>query len=106
MAVELRTSRGIYKLALAREAERDAGALVLVLGIERADGIEKVLLQFRIAAGLLAAVPPLDQEALLERLASWLAREFEQTREAALKAVRAEGTLFEIVFDQSNPGPF
>jgi hypothetical protein len=45
-------------------------------------------------------------EKLIERIAPWLEREFEQTREAALKSIRAERHLLEISFDASNPGPF
>jgi hypothetical protein len=47
-----------------------------------------------------------SSEKLIERLAPWLAREFEQTREAALKAIRTERRLHEISFDVANRGPF
>jgi len=43
---------------------------------------------------------------LIERIAPWLEREFEQTREAALKSIRTERHLLEISFDPTNPGPF
>ena len=36
----------------------------------------------------------------------WMAREFEQVREAALKSVRIEKKLFGLTFDQGRRGPF
>ena len=45
-------------------------------------------------------------EKLIERLTPWLEREFEQTREAALKTMRTEHRLLEISFDSAHPGPF
>ncbi len=100
----MNTSRGIYAIALARPLERDAGSVVLTLSLERADGIEKLALRFRVAAGLIGAADA--PEKLLERIAPWLEREFEQTREAALKSIRTEHKLLEISFDSTDPGPF
>jgi len=100
----LNTGRGIYALVNARPIERTADAVVLTLSLERADGIEKVALRCRIATSLLGAAD--SPEKLIERIAPWLEREFEQTREAALKSIRTEHKLLEISFDTANPGPF
>ena len=43
---------------------------------------------------------------LITRLAPWLEREFEMTRENALKTIRTEHKLLELAFDTSNRGPF
>lgn len=43
---------------------------------------------------------------LVRKLATWIERDFEMTRENALKSIRAERKLMEIVFDASNRGPF
>ena len=100
----LNTSRGIYTLANARPLERIADAVVLTISLDRADGIEKVALRCRIANVLPGSSGSPEQ--LIERITPWLEREFEQTREAALKSIRTERKLLEISFDQSNPGPF
>lgn len=83
--------------------EHPAGATVLTLALERADGIEKVVLRCRIASGLLAGAA---DSAVLEKLKPWFEREFEMTRENALKSIRSERKLFELSFDESNRGPF
>ena len=100
----MNTARGIYAIASAGPLERNADSVVLTLSIERADGIEKVALRFRIATNLIGAVE--SPEKLIERIAPWLEREFEQTREAALKSIRTERKLLEISFDAEHPGPF
>ena len=100
----MNTARGIYAIASAGPLERNADSVVLTLSIERADGIEKVALRFRIATNLIGAVD--SPEKLIERIAPWLEREFEQTREAALKSIRTERKLLEISFDATHPGPF
>ncbi len=77
---------------------------MLTLALERADGVERVVLRCRIAA---AFIPnETDATELLARLKPWFEREFEQTREAALKSIRSERRLHEIVFDRAHPGPF
>jgi hypothetical protein len=43
---------------------------------------------------------------LVERLAPWIEREFEQVREQALKSIRSDKRLFELGIDQGRPGPF
>jgi hypothetical protein len=100
----LNTSRGVYTIANARPLEHTADAVVLTISLERADGIEKVALRCRIANALPGSSGP--PEKLIERMTPWLEREFEQTREAALKSIRTERKLLEISFDESNPGPF
>ncbi|MFZ2061823.1 MAG: hypothetical protein WAU82_12480 [Candidatus Binatus sp.] len=100
----MKTARGIYVIASARPLERNADAVVLTLSLERANGIEKVALRCRIATSLIGATD--SPEKLIERIAAWLEREFEQTREAALKSIRTERKLLEISFDATHPGPF
>ena len=100
----MNTARGIYAIASAGPLERNADSVVLTLSIERADGIEKVALRFRIATNLIGAGD--SPEKLIERIAPWLEREFEQTREAALKSIRSERKLLEISLDAEHPGPF
>jgi hypothetical protein len=100
----LKTGRGIYAIASAGPLERTADSVVLTLSLERADGIEKVALRCRIPTTLIGADDA--PEKLIERIAPWLEREFEQTREAALKSIRTERKLLEISFDAEHPGPF
>jgi hypothetical protein len=102
----LKTGTGVFIVASAAPLARAAGSVALTLSIERADGIEKFGLTCRIATGLIAAADADSAERLIERIAPWLQREFEQTREAALKSIRTERQLLEISFDASNPGPF
>ena len=104
MPTNLNTARGIYAITSARPLERSADAVVLTLSLERADGIEKVALIVRIATSLISAYD--SPEKLIERIAPWLEREFEQTREAALKSIRTERKLHEISFNANHPGPF
>ena len=100
----MNTGRGIYAIVNARPVERNADSVVLTLSLERADGIEKVALTLRIATSMISADD--SPEKLIERIAPWLEREFEQTREAALKSIRTERKLLEISFDAEHPGPF
>ena len=100
----LNTARGIYAIAIARPLERSEDAVVLTISLERADGIEKVALRVRIATALIGDAD--SSEKLIDRIAAWLEREFEQTREAALKSIRTERKLLEISFDAAHPGPF
>ncbi len=106
MPFEVSTPRGLYLMKLAREPERLADGLVFTLSIERRDGLEKVAFRCRIAAGLLGESFDGNSDALVGRLGAWLEREFEQTREAALRSIRGERKLAEIAFDESNRGPF
>ena len=105
MPTTLKTGRGIYSVESAAPIERGADLIVLTLKLVRADGIENVALRVRIATSILQSVDD-SPEKLIERLAPWLERQFEQTREAALKTIRTERRLLEIVFDAGNRGPF
>lgn len=102
----LKTGRGIYAISSAAPLSRVGDSIVLTLSLERADGIEKVALRCRIASGLIGSADSYFPERLIERIAPWLEREFEQTREAALKSIRTERHLLEISFDRASPGPF
>lgn len=93
-------------MTLAREPERSSDALVLTLSLERRDGIEKVALRCRIASELLGGVTTQDVNPVLARLVPWIERDFEMTRELALKTIRSERKLVEVAFDESNRGPF
>ncbi len=105
--MHLNTGRGRYRLAIVGEPERLPDALAMTLALEQADGMERVVFRCRIGAHLLGAAPDaLDAESILARLAPWIEREFEQTRELALKSIRGERKLLELVFDESNRGPF
>jgi hypothetical protein len=103
VAFELKTSRGAYHLTLAKEPQTLPDATVLTLSLERNDGIEKIALQCRVDKALAA---PADPDDLLGKLAHWIERDFEMTREYALKSIRSEHKLLELVFDASNRGPF
>jgi hypothetical protein len=104
MAVEIMTGRGVYRLVPAAPLEYAGADLVLTLAMERADGIERIVAKCRIARALVDEPPA--TEVIIEQLTGWLAREFERTRETALKTIRSERRLHEIVFDQANRGPF
>ncbi|MBV8134622.1 MAG: hypothetical protein JO121_03130 [Deltaproteobacteria bacterium] len=104
MAVSIKTGRGDYLLKTAAPDQRDANVILLTLALERRDGIERVAFRCRLAAGLVD--PTSDAEVIMCRLAPWLEREFEMTRESALKTIRSEHRLLEISFDASNRGPF
>ena len=78
---------------------------MVTIQLARADGIEKVALRVKIATAILPSPDDLPDK-LIEQIAPWLEREFEQTREAALKTMRTERRLLEIIFDSSHRGPF
>jgi hypothetical protein len=103
VAFELKTSRGRYNLVLAKEPQALPDATLLTLSLERHDGIEKVALQCRIDKKL---APHPDSEEGLTKLAHFIERHFEMTREYALKSIRSERKMLELVFDESNRGPF
>ncbi len=102
----LETSRGPYLLDLAGEAEVEPDSVLLTLKLEHLGGMERVGFRCRIARALVGAAPGLDAGALRERLAPWVAHEFEQLREQALKSIRSDGRLFELSFDEERRGPF
>jgi len=90
-------------MALARDPENLPDELLLTLSLERLDGIEKVAFQCRIDTMLVVG---LNSDEIIARLAPWIGRDFEMTRENALKSIRSERKLLEIVFDASKRGPF
>jgi hypothetical protein len=101
----LKTGRGIYAVEIAAPIERSADSVVLTLSVARADGIEKVAFRVKIVKSILPSADD-SPDKLIERMAPWLEREFEQTREAALKTMRTEHRLLEISFDAAHRGPF
>lgn len=103
MPLQLKTSRGTYTLSQASALEDVGDAIVITIAMERSDGIEKVALRFRIAKPLASGI---ETRAIVSRIADWIGRDFEMTRENALKSIRAERRLMEIAFDESNRGPF
>jgi hypothetical protein len=89
---------------IAAPPQADQNDQILTLALERADGIERVAFCCRIALALIG--PSRQPDLLVTRLASWIEREFEQVREAALKTIRSDGKLFDLVFNREHPGPF
>ncbi len=89
---------------MAAPPKAENGAQILTLALERADGIERVVFGCRIDASLPDSDD--DTEQILATLAPWVERDFEQVREAALKTIRTERKLHEIVFNRERPGPF
>ncbi|HYB91846.1 MAG TPA: hypothetical protein VEC38_12460 [Candidatus Binataceae bacterium] len=106
MAISIKTGRGAYALRAASPPERTEHATTVTIALERADGIERVMLKCRIDDDLLALETARSADAIVARLAPWIEREFEQVRDAALKAIRTEHRLNEIIFDTSTRGPF
>jgi hypothetical protein len=103
LAATLQTSRGMYRLSLNGEPERSGAGLVLTLTMERLDGIERVSFRCVVAdARVDRGSDAAGVDELLERVAPWIERQFEQLREAALKSVRSEGKLFEIGFETAD----
>lgn len=96
MAGEIKTGRGPYRIVEAAPAAADAGATVLTLALERADGIERVVFRCRLDAAIAGAATPAD---LIAKIQPYVEHEFELIREAALKSIRSERKLHEITFD-------
>jgi hypothetical protein len=100
VAQSIKTARGIYQLKSAAAPERVDGSWVLTLALERTDGIEKIALRCRVPAptqsddGESAAV-----EKLTEHIAARIERDFEHLREEALKSIRADRRLFQVVYE-------
>ena len=97
-------------MVLAAPSAVTADEVTLTLSFERADGLERVGFLCTIARALAEASDDPnrgpDAGAILARLVPWFEREFEQTREAALKSIRSERKLFEVVFDREHRGPW
>jgi hypothetical protein len=104
VAVLIKTSRGNYLLKPAGLDQQNSSSIVLTLVLERADGIERIAFRCRIAKELLE--PVVDADAILARVAPWLEREFEMTREKALRTIRGERKMLEVAFDANSRGPF
>jgi hypothetical protein len=107
---EINTGRGLYRLSLAAPPALTPDEITLTLSFERADGLERVGFLCAIARSLTEAPDDLgcgtDEAAMLVRLGPWFEREFEQTREAALKSLRSERRPLTVRFDREHPGPF
>jgi hypothetical protein len=97
------SGHGAYRLIAVAPPQHDGDALILTLALERSDGIERIGIRCRIDHQL---VMESDMDQVFARLASWIERDFEHTREAALKSIRAERRLLELSFDGENRGPF
>jgi hypothetical protein len=93
-------------MALAAPPAITADEITLTLSFERADGLERIGFLCVITREILEAVAEPDDAAILLRLAPWFEREFEQTREAALKSLRSERRPLVMRFDREHPGPF
>jgi hypothetical protein len=106
MAVEITTGRGLYRLVSAAQPEEQPDTIVLTLALERADGIERVAFRCRISRNLLDPGTDANPDTLIAGIGPWITREFEATREAALKSIRSERRLLEVAFDDANRGPF
>jgi hypothetical protein len=102
----MNTGRGLYRMVLAAPPAITADEITLTLNFERADGLERVGFLCAIARGILETAAGRDADAILLQLAPWFEREFEQTREAALKALRSERKPLVVRFDREHPGPF
>ena len=93
-------------MSLAAPPTITAEDINLTLSFARADGLERVGFLCTIARAIAAAPDEPDPDAMLSRLAPWFEREFEQTREAALKSLRSEHKPLTVRFDREHPGPF
>jgi len=93
-------------MVLAAPSAVTADEVTLTLSFERADGLERVGFLCAIAREILETAAEADADATLLRLAPWFEREFEQTREAALKSLRSERRPLVLRFDREHPGPF
>jgi hypothetical protein len=103
---EINTGRGRYRLSLAAPPALAANEITLTLSFERADGLERVAFLCTIARAIAGPSGEPEAGAMLERLAPWFEREFEQTREAALKSLRTDRRPLTVHFDREHPGPF
>jgi hypothetical protein len=103
---DLNTGRGLYRLSLAAPPAITTDEIALTLSFERADGLERVGFLCTIARAIAPAPGEPDAGAMLSRLGPWFEREFEQTREAALKSLRSERKPLMVRFDRQHPGPF
>src|SRR5260370_15413366 len=107
---EINTGRGLYRLSLATPPAITADEITLTLSFERADGLERVGFLCTIARALAEASddPNSGPEAgaILSRLVPVVEREFEQTRQAALKLLPSARTAPTVRFDPGRLSPF
>ena len=103
---EINTGRGLYRLSLAAPPAITAEEITLTLSFERADGLERVGFLCTIVRAITGVAGEPDAGAMLLRVTRWFEREFEQTREAALKSLRTERKPLIVRFDRDHPGPF
>jgi hypothetical protein len=103
---QINTGRGLYRLSLAAPPAVSADDITLTLSFERVDGLERVGFLCMVARGIVPDSGEPDTDAILSRLTLWFEREFEQTREAALKSLRSERKPLRMRFDRERPGPF
>jgi hypothetical protein len=106
VSVELNTARGRYRLKLAAPLRNTPDEVILSLAYERADGLERVGFLCSVARELVDTGELGDSGVLLERVAPWFEREFEHTRETALKSIRTDRRPMTVRFDGDHPGPF
>jgi hypothetical protein len=106
MPVTVPTGRGLYRLTVGDLAVSGEGTIAFAATLARSDGIERVTFRCKIDRPLAETLKVETVEPIEERLAKWLAREFESTRESALKSIRVEHQPLEVVFDKNHPGPF
>jgi len=99
MSVNFKTGRGVYRLIAAAPSEVDGDAITLVLALEQVDGIERVAFRYRIEGAIAAGGAQPHDDALIERIAPTIEREFESVREVALKSIRSERKLAAIVIN-------
>jgi hypothetical protein len=100
LAQSIKSGRGIYHLKSAAAPERADNSWTLTIALERADGIEKIVLRCRVP------VPPRTNASetaavadLLDRIAPAIERDFEHLREETLKSIRTEHRLFEFALE-------
>jgi hypothetical protein len=102
----MNTGRGRYWLSLAAPPAMAADEITLTLNFERADGLERVGFICTIARAIAGPAAETEASAMLARLTPWFEREFEHTREAALKSLRSDRRPLTVRFDRDRPGPF
>ncbi len=102
-SVLLQTSRGSYCLSLVEHSGPPSGPWILTLSMEHAGGLEKFAFRCLLGQPLIRTAGLNAPSAACARLASWLERDFEAVREAALKSIRSERRLAEFNLDESIP---
>lgn len=101
--MEIRTTRGIYKIGSAAPNEHRDGHWIITVSLNHVDGLERFAFRCAVTDELVAArgggdITPAD-------LADWIAASFETLRESALRSLRMEHRVWQVSFDTVNPGP-